>query len=150
MLASAFGEELSVRRIVIPYTASVNCAFGLVTADVRHEYSVTKTLPVDVPASEINAVYAPLMEKAARQLASEGFGRDSISMSWSVDFRYRRQVHEVTTPVRVETPLSDEGLKALVADFESLYERKFGRGTAYREAGIEMTMFRLTASGLLK
>ncbi len=150
MLASAFGEELSVRRIVIPYTASVNCAFGLVTADVRHEYSVTKTLPVDVPASEINAVYAPLMEKAARQLASEGFGKDSISMSWSVDFRYRRQVHEVTTPVRVETPLTDEGLKALVADFESLYERKFGRGSAYREAGIEMTMFRLTASGLLK
>ena len=31
----------SVRRIVIPYTASVNCAFGLVSADVAHEYSTT-------------------------------------------------------------------------------------------------------------
>ncbi|MGO4833617.1 hypothetical protein AB4144_15230, partial [Rhizobiaceae sp. 2RAB30] len=31
-----------------------------------------------------------------------------------------------------------------------LYERKFGKGSAYREAGIEMTMFRLTASGILK
>ena len=149
MLASAFGEELSVKRIVIPYTASVNCAFGLVTADVRHEYSVTKTLPADVSADEINAIFAPIMERAARQLASEGFKPESIAMSWAVDFRYRRQVHEVTTPVRAGTPLDQDGLTALVADFESLYERKFGRGSAYREAGIEMTMFRLTASGLL-
>lgn len=150
MLASAFGEELSVRRIVIPYTASVNCAFGLVTADVRHEYSVTKTIQSDAPADEINSVFEPLMEKAVRQLATEGFAADSIAMNWAVDFRYRRQVHEVTTPVRAQTPLTDEGLKSLVADFEGLYERKFGRGSAYREAGIEMTMFRLTASGLLK
>ena len=38
----------------------------------------------------------------------------------------------------------------MVDDFERLYERKFGKGSAYREAGIEMTMFRLTASGLMK
>ncbi|QDZ01305.1 hydantoinase/oxoprolinase family protein [Nitratireductor mangrovi] len=149
MLASAFGEELSVRRIVIPYTASVNCAFGLVTADVRHEYSVTRTLPAEVEPEEINAIFAPIAERAARQLASEGFSREAISMNWSVDFRYRRQVHEVTTPVRSCTPLDAAGLKSLIADFESLYERKFGRGSAYREAGIEMTMFRLTARGRL-
>jgi len=150
MLASAFGEELSVRRIVIPYTASVNCAFGLVTADVRHEYSVTRTLPADVPADEINAAFAPMMERAARQLAAEGFAPDSIRMSWSADLRYRRQVHEVTTPIRASTPLDTAGLATLVSDFESLYERKFGRGSAYREAGIEITMLRLTASGMLK
>jgi N-methylhydantoinase A len=30
-----------------------------------------------------------------------------------------------------------------------LYERKYGKGSAFREAGIEMTQFRLTARGLL-
>lgn len=150
MLASAFGEELAVKRIVIPYTASVNCAFGLVTADVRHEYSTTTTLPSDVSVGQVNAIFAPLAERARQQLEAEGFSADTMRFDWSVDLRYRRQVHEVTTPVRSTTPLDTAGLAALVDDFESLYERKFGKGSAYREAGIEMTMFRLTASGLMR
>jgi len=149
MLASAFGEELGVKRIVIPYTASVNCAFGLLTADVRHEFAATVTLPSDAPAREVAAIFAPMTERARAQLAAEGFAPGDIRMSWSIDMRYRRQVHEVTTPVRAPIPLDDAGLAKAVSDFEELYERKFGKGSAYREAGIEMTMFRLTASGLL-
>jgi N-methylhydantoinase A len=150
MLASAFGEELAVRRIVIPYTASVNCAFGLATADVRHEYSTTTTLPADAPPEAVDAIFAPLAERALAQLASEGFGPQARRLSCAVDLRYRRQVHEVTTPVRAALPLGAAGLAQLVDDFEALYERKFGKGSAYREAGIEMTMFRLTASGLIR
>ncbi len=150
MLASAFGAELQVRRIVIPYTASVNCAFGLVTADVRHEYSTTTTLPAEATPDEVNAIFAPLAEQARAQLLSEGFPKDRVSLTWSVDLRYRRQVHEVTTPVAAATPLDRAGLDRLIEDFEALYERKFGKGSAYREAGIEMTMFRLTASGMIE
>lgn len=150
MLAPAFGEELQVQRIVIPYTASVNCAFGLITADVRHEYSTTTTLPADASAEEVNAIFAPLVEHARAQLQREGFPEDRISLNWSADLRYRRQVHEVTTPIRSETPLDQAGLETLIEDFESLYERKFGKGSAYREAGIEMTMFRLTAIGQIE
>jgi N-methylhydantoinase A len=150
MLAAAFGEELAVRRVVIPYTASVNCAFGLVTADVRHEYSTTTTLPAEASAEAVNAIFAPLAQRAIAQLESEGFSNDATRLNWSVDLRYRRQVHEVTTPVRAATPLDASGLAGLIGDFEGLYERKFGKGSAYREAGIEMTMFRLTATGLMQ
>lgn len=66
-----------------------------------------------------------------------------------MDFRYSRQVHEVTTPVRAATPLDEAGVKRLMDDFEALYERKYGRGSAYRDAGMEMTSFRLTARGLM-
>ena len=45
LLCGVFGAELGVRRIVIPYTAAVNAAFGLLSADIVHEYSVTRTLP---------------------------------------------------------------------------------------------------------
>src|SRR5690606_10470013 len=83
MLASAFGEELAVRRIVIPYTASVNCAFGLVTADVRHEYSTTTTLPADATPEAVNAIFAPLIGQAQKQLAAEGFASGSTHFDWS-------------------------------------------------------------------
>ena len=147
LLAGVFGQELNVKRIVVPYTASVNCAFGLVSADVVHEYAHTATRPVPTPAEEINAIYAPLVERARAQLADEGFRDGDVSLEWSADLRYRRQVHEVTTPVRAAAPLDEAGLETLVSDFEALYERKYGKGSAYRGAGIEMTMFRLSARG---
>ncbi|MBT5777928.1 MAG: hydantoinase/oxoprolinase family protein, partial [Rhodospirillaceae bacterium] len=150
LVCGIFGAELNVKRIVIPYTAAVNCAFGLVSADIVHEYSATKTLPVPSSAEEINAIYAPMLTEAKAQLAEEGFDESGTAFEWSVDLRYGRQVHEVTTPVRGDTPVSEASLAALVDDFEALYERKYGKGSAYRAAGMEMTMFRLTARGLMK
>jgi N-methylhydantoinase A len=147
LLAGVFGRELNVKRIVVPYTASVNCAFGLVSADIVHEYAHTSLRRVPTPAEEINALYQPMVERARAQLVEEGFAEADIQLDWSVDLRYGRQVHEVTTPVRAATPLDEAGLAALVDDFEALYERKYGKGSAYRGAGIEMTMFRLSARG---
>ena len=149
LLCGVFGEELNVKRIVIPYTAAVNASFGLVSADIVHEYSVTKSLLVPTPADEINALYAPLLEAARAQLADDGFAEDRIQLNYAVDLRYARQVHEVTTPIRQRGALSDADIATLVEDFEALYERKYGKGSAYRDAGMEMTMFRLTARGLM-
>ena len=150
ILASMFGAELNVKRIVVPSTASVNCAFGLVSADIVHEFSATTTLPSDADPDAINKLYQPMIANALDQLKSEGFSGDDVRLDWSVDLRYARQVHEVTTPVNAKTPLDVTALESLIDDFEQLYERKYGKGSAYREAGIEMTMFRLSASGLLK
>jgi len=149
MVSATFGAELGVKKIVIPYTASVNCAFGLISADIVHEYSVVKTLPMPSPLSEFAPLFEPMREKALKALAAEGFTDDQVVLDWSVDLRYSRQVHEVTTPLKAPLPLTNDGLEILSRDFESLYERKYGKGSAFREAGIEMTQFRLTARGLL-
>lgn len=149
MVAGMFGAELNVKRIVVPYTASVNCAFGLISADIVHEYATTALLPVPSPVDAVNRLFAPMADKARRQLAEEGFTGDRVRLEWSIDLRYSRQVHEVTTPVRGTYPLGEEDFAEVVAEFERLYERKYGKGSAYREAGLEMTQFRLTARGLM-
>ncbi len=147
MLAALFAQELHVRHVVVPYTASVNGAFGLATADVVHEYAVTTTLGLPAPPREINALFAPLVAAAERALAAEGFGAERIAIEWSVGMRYGRQVHEVVTPVRARRPLDEAGIAALVDDFEQLYERRYGKGSAYRDAGVELTQCRVTARG---
>ena len=149
MLASTFGQELSVKRIIVPYAASVNCAFGLATADIVHEYSVTDTKVLPIKVDEINRIYAPMLEQAKKALTEEGFTENKIEYKWSIGFRYALQVHEINTPVHASTPLNEEGMKTLINDFEALYENKYGKGSAYRDAGIEMTRFRLTARGLI-
>jgi N-methylhydantoinase A len=150
IVCGMFGAELGVKKIVIPYTASVNCAFGLVSADIVHEYNTVQTLPMPSPIEIFENIFEPMREKALSDLHSEGFAGDKITLEWAVDLRYSRQVHEVTTKIRSEVPLTESGLRALADDFESLYERKYGKGSAFREAGIEMTQFRLKASGLLE
>ena len=150
MLSSTFGRELNVKKIIVPYTASVNCAFGLVSTDIMHKYSKTQTLLVPAPAEEINNIYEPMMAQARNALKEEGFKGDQMSFNWSVGCRYARQVHEVVTPVHAKIPLNDKGISKLVDDFEALYENKYGKGSAYREAGIEMTQFHLIASGHLQ
>ena len=72
MLCGLFGAELNVKRIVVPYTASVNCAFGLVSADIVHEYSTTAILPVPTPAAAVNALYQPMVERALSRAVGRG------------------------------------------------------------------------------
>ena len=150
ILASAFARELSVRRVIVPYTAAVNCAFGLANTDVMHDYSTTLTRSAPCPVEEINAIYAPMLETAAEMLDREGFPQDKMSFKWSVGFRYAMQVHEIITPVRAATPLDEAGLARLIEDFEATYENRYGKGSAYRDAGIEMTQFRLSAAGRIE
>ena len=149
MLASTFAAELNVKRVIVPYTASVNCAFGLASADVVHEYSHIETLSVPADTGRINGIFAGLIRQAETALASEGFAPERRRLDWSIGLRYSLQVHEIITPVRGDKPLDAAGLEQVVTDFEAQYEGRYGKGSAYRDAGIEMTQFRLTARGII-
>lgn len=149
MVCGLFGEDLNVRRIIVPYTASVNCAFGMVSADIVHEYATTAIVQAPAEASKLNKIFDMMFQRALKQLQSDGFGGERIRLERSVDLRYMRQVHEVTTPIGADGDLTDQDVETLVNDFERLYQRKYGPGSTYRGAGVEMTMFRLKARGLM-
>ena len=64
----------------------------------------------------------------------------------SIDMRYRRQTHDlmVVFPAGPVTPAS---VRAGVERFQSDYEANYGRGSGFREAGIELSTFRVQATG---
>jgi N-methylhydantoinase A len=64
--------------------------------------------------------------------------------------RYRRQVHILTVPVVGDGPLSEDSLEQTIQLFERLYEEKYGKESAYREAGIELVSFRLRGEGAVR
>ena len=149
LVCALFGEELGVKRIVVPYAAAVNCAFGLVSADIVHEYTNAVRLRPPFDPDELTGIFARMETRATEQLQLEGIDERRMRLERSVDLRFARQVHEVTTPVRDSGPLDDSAIERLIGDFEALYERKFGRGSSYRGAGVEMTLIRLTARGFI-
>ena len=124
MHVGAYGADLGVSAIVIPYSASVHGAFGLVTSDIAHEDQIT------------------------RQLEAEGFESGQMRLHRAVDMRYRRQVHIVTSPF-VGDDVSADSLEQTIELFERLYEEKYGPQSAYREAGIELVSFRVRGVGVV-
>jgi N-methylhydantoinase A len=150
MHVAAYGDELGVSHIVIPHSASVHGAFGLITSDIVHEDQTTHPLRLPVEPDTLNQIFDELLGRVRAQLRDEGFDDASIRVTRSIDMRYRRQVHMLTTPVVGDGPLTAETLEQTIALFETLYQEKYGRESAYREAGIEMVSFRLRGAGALK
>jgi N-methylhydantoinase A len=142
MHVGAYGEELGVSTIVIPHSASVHGAFGLVTSDIAHEDQITQPLRAPFDLAAVADVFARLEERITAQLAVEGFERDAMRLTRAVEMRYRRQVHIVTVPFAGDD-VSEESMERTVELFERLYEEKYGPQSAYREAGIELVSFRL-------
>lgn len=148
--ASRFASELGIREVVIPATASVHSAVGLVASDVVYEEGVSERVEVPVAAKRMNEVFAPLLAKIRNSLHGAGFAYADITIRRSVDMRYRYQVHELNVPFPPgDRELTEADLEALYAKFDALYEEAYGKGSAYRAAGKEIVTVRVTGAGAL-
>jgi N-methylhydantoinase A len=149
--ASRYAAELGIREVVIPITASVHGATGLISSDVIYEYGKSDHLLVPVDLERLNANFSTLVGKAVTDLRLAGFTDGDMRIVRSLDMRYRYQVHEIGVPfppgiLEVEQPEMEE----LYNRFDELYETAYGKGSGYREAGKEILIFRVTAVGVLK
>jgi N-methylhydantoinase A len=144
----AYGFGQQAERVVVPAAGSVFSAMGCAIADIVHAYEVSVPMQVPAHAAEFNSVFARLEQQAAEEMDEEGFSADQISLRRYVTMRHRRQVHEVRVPVPAGV-LDATALDALYAEFEAVYERKHGRGSAFREAGQEIVSFIVEATGVI-
>ncbi len=152
--AHAFGSGLGVKRIVIPVTASVHSALGIGASDlvVTHEASHAFRTPPGssgasrhIEAGEVNAVIAGVEEEAKRRLAEQQLDPAGMRSDYFADIRFRFQIHELTVELP-EYPLTAEGLDRLVDRFVENYELRFGEGSAFTEAGVELVTWRVVVT----
>lgn len=156
MHLAAVGAELGVSHVIVPHSAAVHGAFGLVTSDIVHEQMVTRPMREPMDPAAVDAIFGELTEQVVEQLRGEGFEGDRVDVARAIDMRYRRQVHiitvpvEVTVPIETPGPITAESLDTTIELFETLYRQKYGRESTFREAGIELVSFRVRATGLVR
>ncbi len=150
MHMTSIAEELNVSCVIIPHSASVHGAFGLVGADIVHEHQTVYPMMVPADVGEVNDIFMKLRDKAMEELRSEGLKDEDMVIRRAIDMRYTRQVHVVTTPVEAEGTLTTNDLERTCACFERLYEERYGKGSGYREAGMYMVTFKLRGIGKLR
>lgn len=145
-----FAPQLNVSRVIIPHSASVHGALGTVSSDVSYEEQVNRLLRVPGDPDEVNAMLETIEARIRQQLIDDGFSESDVVVTRAIEMRFARQVHVVTVPLDASGPLSDIDLERAATRFTNLYEERFGEGSGYAEAGIEMVNFRVHGTGLLR
>ncbi len=138
----ALGQELGVKKVVIPAGASVFSAWGMMMSDLRRDYFVTRLATLDQGAADgIEAAFAATEEQARAQFAAEGIDAGKVRLQRYGKFRYQNQEHTVEVPL--SGPVSDAGLTRIADDFHSTYEREY----TYRlKAPVEMVGLHVVAT----
>jgi len=94
----------------------------------------------------LNKIFLDLEKKGRELLAREGKTESDIVLKRYVDLRYCGQVFEITIDVPLNA-LDESDLSAILGAFEAKYDNTYGKGTGWKEAGIELINFRLDSIG---
>lgn len=146
--AARYAAELGVRQVIVPLTASVHGAMGLISSDVVYEYGKSDHLLVPGDLDRINTNFSVIVNKAIADLRAAGFEERAIKITRSLDIRYRYQVHELNVPLALGiAKISAQEMDQVYNRFDELYEQTYGAGSGYRDAGKEIMVFRVIAVG---
>jgi N-methylhydantoinase A len=96
--AAELARELDIARIIVPTTASVLSAWGMLTSDLRYEQSRTHfESGARTTAAEIGDMFSELEARAVARLKRWFAGE--IAVERSAEMRYGEQIFEIDVPL---------------------------------------------------
>ena len=148
--AASYSADLGIKEVLVPLgsTSAVFSAYGLATSDIvlTAEASDPTNLPAD--PEKVTATFAKLENELALRLDQQRLQFDHVFYEREADLRYTMQMAEVTTPVALGE-LNEANVTEIGRTFEALYERIYGKGAGFSEAGIQLITYRVRAVGVL-
>jgi N-methylhydantoinase A len=143
---TALARELGIETVIVPLSdlAAGWSAFGVASSEAVVVEEAPRTLPYPFDADALNEVWAGLDETALSRMEAQGISSDQIGWERFADIRYSLQVNQVP----VKAPLGhygEEEVATLGNTFEQEYERLFGQGSGYADAGLLVTALRVRA-----
>ncbi|CAG2141240.1 hydantoinase/oxoprolinase family protein [Cupriavidus numazuensis] len=143
MHAVALGQELGVKKVVIPRGASVFSAWGMTMSDLRRDMFANRFFEAsrDGATSAAQALLEELAQSARQQYAQEDIDPSHVRVALHCKLRYQNQEHAVEVQLlpgeRVDTDWT-----AIAERFHALYEQQY----TYRlDAPLEIVGFHVVA-----
>lgn len=131
--AARLAGALGIQRLILPASAGVASAIGLLGAEVKFDFSRSHLAAFDhLDPAEAEAIFAD-MERDSLQVLEQ---RRPAAYVREVDLRYAGQGYELTVPFGL-------GIAGAREDFERLYARRYGMASSGE--ALEATTWRLTA-----
>jgi len=145
--AVAVARDLAIPKVVIPQLPGTFSAYGMLYADVRHDYVRTSIQALDTadPALLTNA-FAAMESEARLTLSEEGVDeRDAVAVR-TVDLRYRGQEYTLNVSVPGGR-LSRAILNGLRGKFDELHYAQYQHASSAQ--AVEIVNLRLSAIGTM-
>jgi N-methylhydantoinase A len=146
--ATAIARELSVPRVIVPPMPAHFSAFGMLVADLKHDYVQTFVRELtETSGVELANAFAALEKSAIETLTEEGAGANQIILRRFLDMRYRGQEYTLPVPLMEDLrAITDFG--AIRNRFDELHQEHYGH-SAPKEP-VVMVNLRLSALGRME
>lgn len=139
-------REIGMKHFIVPWVAPVFCAFGMMYADLKHNYTRPYTAQTEhADLARLNELYAEMEEEARRTLEREGVSPADVHIERSMDIHYYGQVREQNAAVP-DGPVTAATLAETVERFHDKHRRVIG----YSEPGYPTVIVRLHLAGMAK
>ena len=124
--AADVARNMGIRRVLVPPRPGLLSAIGLLHADVRGDFSLTRLLtatPDNVKA--LNAGFAELRERGTAWLRGEAEAGTKARYDWLMDMRYLGQNYELSLEIR-DGRLDAKSLAALIRKYHQRHTEIYG------------------------
>ncbi|MEF8859856.1 MAG: hydantoinase/oxoprolinase family protein [Halolamina sp.] len=145
--APTLAAELDIPTVLVPRTAGVLSAQGLLISDIVYDYSRSRVRPwADVDPATVATAFAELRTEGDTELDSEGIAPERRRFERTADLRYVGQSFDVSVPVP-DGEVDAETLDTVEHRFHERHEKRYGH--ADPEEPVELVTLRLRARGVV-
>lgn len=149
--ACAVAAELEIGSIVFPARASTLSAGGILTTDLRHDFSHSELIVLGPNSvGTLSEIVAALRVMSNARLDADGIAADRRKTLISADMRYRGQAYEITTPwtaIGAGGPVNASAQAALIDAFHALHLSRYAHNSL--DDPVEVVTVRAMAIGEL-
>jgi N-methylhydantoinase A len=98
--AAAIAQEMNIPTVIVPLNSGVFSAWGMLMADLRHDFALTHIQAVDeAEVGQINAMFKDLESRLREIFKQENVPDEDIVVTYEMDLRYLGQEHSLTVAV---------------------------------------------------
>ena len=142
---AALAKEVGFPSVLVPSAPGVFSAFGLLIADIRHDYVqsyISRAHEVSLDAA--SGVFESMKALGEQALTEDAIADDRREYLRTADLRYVGQAYEVNVPVP-DGPVDEDLIAAVVSLFHEVHQRQF----AHSSEGdpVEIVNLRMIAMG---
>jgi len=146
--ALAVAAEIGVETVLVPPRPGVASAFGLLVADLKHDFAHTLIVRIDA-ADEVHleALFDELESKGRAILVREGISDSSMRFERMLDVRYVGQSYHLTIPLG-----SGRINRRMLDDARNRFDEAHFAAYGYSESmeACEVVNVRLSATGMVR
>ena len=124
--AAGLAKELLIRQVIVPPLPGLFSTLGLLFSGVEHHDVRSCLLSGEtLNANALEGIKVEMQRNMLAQFDIEGYPADQVTLSCSVDVRFKGQASEIRIPVADEH-FTETTVQTLYTTFETEHERLYG------------------------